>query len=53
MGGTIVLDGPAYVPLVPGVPAPLPAGVAPPERLQLLDAAGREVHLTPDGPAGG
>jgi hypothetical protein len=48
VGGTIVLDGPTYVPLVPGVPAPLPAGVAPPDALQLLDAAGRQVRLDAD-----
>lgn len=48
VGGTVVLEGPAYVPLVPGIAAPLPDGLAPAASLQLLDAADRQVTLDPD-----
>lgn len=53
VGGTVVLDGPSFVPLVPGLPAAVPAGQAPPARLGLLDAAGREVALDADPPPQG
>jgi len=47
VGATVVLAGPPdhYVPLVPGVPAAVPEGVALPDALALLDAAGRTVTL--------